>query len=396
MNDDQIVMKIVGAGANLFSQVGCRSDEKNVIKKPIVVLPSDIGLSGERISCITSGSYHTVIIYSNGKAYATGYDKDSRIGSEFHTTYEKPTEISIDGEEFLSAAAGGTFTLYLTRQGEVILCAAKGKKIRPEINERISKVFSSYSYCGMTDICGCFYIFDKKNIAKAPRKYKLDKPICELALCQSFLMALSTDGTIFISEDFNTFKALQHFAPSQVKHISGYNDHVLALTANGEVFAYGSNNNGQLGLGDTVDRYDTFQQITTLEGKNVTEVSTGFYHSLFLTKEGIVFSCGSNCYGQLLQRNFEEPNLIPEDIQLNGEVKFIEAGSFTSHLVVVDFVKKTQKTQKQYHNYVTKKKLPVSINHVKPVLLLVFVVLLFAIIFISSNKKNPGKHSSWA
>jgi hypothetical protein len=94
------------------------------------------------------------------------------------------------------------------------------------------------------------------------------------------------------------------FSPSEpelpvrmdVKAIAAGWWHSLALTESGEVYAWGSNGRGQLGLGDTEDRH-TPTQVPGLG--RVKAIAAGGEHSLALTESGEVYAWGSNGHGQL-------------------------------------------------------------------------------------------------
>jgi alpha-tubulin suppressor-like RCC1 family protein len=77
--------------------------------------------------------------------------------------------------------------------------------------------------------------------------------------------------------------------------------HALAVSAFGRVFAWGRNHRGQLGIGTTIDTTSP-QQVDlggALAGKRVIAVAAGEDFSLALTDEGRVYSWGSNQRGQL-------------------------------------------------------------------------------------------------
>jgi len=67
--------------------------------------------------------------------------------------------------------------------------------------------------------------------------------------------------------------------------------HVIALGTNGEVFSWGRNDAGQLGLGDNTTRH-TPERVSALEGQGVHAAATGKAHTLFLTRGGGVLACG--------------------------------------------------------------------------------------------------------
>lgn len=74
--------------------------------------------------------------------------------------------------------------------------------------------------------------------------------------------------------------------------------HSFTISKSGAVFGWGRNNCGQLGLNDCENRmYPT--QLKTLRSLNVRYVSCGDEFSAFLTNEGGVFTCGLGVYGQL-------------------------------------------------------------------------------------------------
>jgi len=71
----------------------------------------------------------------------------------------------------------------------------------------------------------------------------------------------------------------------------------MAVTMDGEVYAWGRNEKGQLGLGDTDDR-KVPTLISELTGHSIVSVATGKNHSLFVTSDGKVLAAGDNTNGQ--------------------------------------------------------------------------------------------------
>ena len=79
--------------------------------------------------------------------------------------------------------------------------------------------------------------------------------------------------------------------PGVVDIVFGSGPHVIALAKSGELYSWGHNGYGQLGLGVAI----TTSQGTIphcirgcLEGLKVTEVACGGHHTLALTSEGMV------------------------------------------------------------------------------------------------------------
>ncbi|XP_075447285.1 RCC1 and BTB domain-containing protein 2-like isoform X2 [Ascaphus truei] len=72
----------------------------------------------------------------------------------------------------------------------------------------------------------------------------------------------------------------------------------MAVVDNGEVYAWGYNGNGQLGLGSSGNQ-PTPCRIAALQGIRVEQVVCGYAHTLALTDEGGMYAWGANSYGQL-------------------------------------------------------------------------------------------------
>ncbi|XP_065336065.1 RCC1 and BTB domain-containing protein 1-like [Cloeon dipterum] len=92
---------------------------------------------------------------------------------------------------------------------------------------------------------------------------------------------------------------------------------LFALTSFGSVFAWGNNAKGKLGLGDARDVIKTPTEIAgNLVQKMVVQVATSETHTLALTSIGEVFAFGSNSIGQLGIWDFERKNkYLPTRVQ---------------------------------------------------------------------------------
>ena len=102
--------------------------------------------------------------------------------------------------------------------------------------------------------------------------------------------------------------------PEQVsfKTISAGFDHVLAVTNDGSVYAWGNNDNGQLGI-DGNSSVNLPTKISALAEKRIIAVSAGKQFSLALTENGEVYAWGINNKGQL-GGNIPNPTNVPTRI----------------------------------------------------------------------------------
>src|SRR5436190_529197 len=79
--------------------------------------------------------------------------------------------------------------------------------------------------------------------------------------------------------------------------VSAGASHGLAVRSDGTVWAWGDNSAGQLGQTNTVTYSPFPMRIATIT--NAVSVAAGNYHSLALLKDGRVFAWGKNDQGQL-------------------------------------------------------------------------------------------------
>lgn len=132
----------------------------------------------------------------------------------------------------------------------------------------------------------------------------------EALLTQNFFNAvLCADGTIQACGQNNSGQLGQgttgpdeHFfiaipSLSNIVQISVGGDHMIALHADGTVWAWGKNDDGQLGLGFISVNEATPTQIPTLT--NVVQIQASAFHSMARLSDGTVWAWGDNFWGQL-------------------------------------------------------------------------------------------------
>lgn len=86
-----------------------------------------------------------------------------------------------------------------------------------------------------------------------------------------------------------------------IKKVDAGSDFSMVLTSDGTLYSWGTNSSGQLGNGDNVESNVPVAVTTSgaLSGKTITAFSAGDQHSIAVTSTGEVYAWGYNAYGQL-------------------------------------------------------------------------------------------------
>lgn len=205
---------------------------------------------------IAGGVSHSLAVKSDGSVWAWGSNSAKQVSPSSKTgSFTKPTKVA-GLSSAVSVAAGSDFSVALLFDGTVSVWGGG------------------------------------KGISKVPGL----SGVSSVSAGQSTLLALKYDGTVwqwpFGASAPNQVPGLQN-----ISAVSAGGGHYLALSYSGQVWAWGSNSSGQLGVGSTKNRIDTPQKVNGLS--DIVSVAAGYSHSLAVDYNGQVYAWGSNNSGQL-------------------------------------------------------------------------------------------------
>uniref|UniRef100_A0A669D112 Alsin Rho guanine nucleotide exchange factor ALS2 n=1 Tax=Oreochromis niloticus TaxID=8128 RepID=A0A669D112_ORENI len=109
-------------------------------------------------------------------------------------------------------------------------------------------------------------------------------------------------------------------------------DHQVLPTLQTEVWSWGHGEHGQLGHGDNLARLQPLC-IKSLNNKEVVRVAAGAHHSLALTAQSQVFSWGSNSSGQL--GHMESPSTVPRLAKLSEGIRVWDVSAGERHTLLL-------------------------------------------------------------
>ena len=96
----------------------------------------------------------------------------------------------------------------------------------------------------------------------------------------------------------------------RIVQVAAGGNHSLFLAKEGHAYSCGYGDDGRLGHGDKETQLAP-KLVAALETRVIVQVAAGGCHSLFLAKEGHVYSCGHGLYGQLGHGD-KETQLVPK------------------------------------------------------------------------------------
>lgn len=227
---------LVAWGDNASDQIGVAG-----ATHPNATTPPTGAIGSQTVAFAAQGRSHSLVLTREGNLFAWGNGADGKLGNLSNNSSPSPVAVKMDGalagQSILTIAAGSNHSVALSRLGIVFTW-------------------------GNND-CG--------QLARGD--------------------TVSVDQPVYI-EDFGT-----PLAGKSIVAVAAGDQHTLALSADGRVFAWGMNANGQLGNGaGGPGAYSTVpvEASGVLSGKHIVAIAAGAWHSLALSSDGQLYVWGSN------------------------------------------------------------------------------------------------------
>ncbi|XP_050192982.1 probable E3 ubiquitin-protein ligase HERC4 isoform X2 [Myiozetetes cayanensis] len=241
----------------------------------------------KRVRDVGCGLRHTVFVLVDGTVYTCGCNDLGQLGHE--KARKRPEHVgALDAQNIVAVSCGEAHTLALNDKGQV------------------------YAWGLATD--GQLGLPGTEECIRVPRNIKSlsEVQIVQVACGYYHSLALSKGSEVF-SWGQNKYGQLglgyeykKQTSPHMIKSLLGIpfaqiaagGAHSFVLTLSGAIFGWGRNKFGQLGLNDDNDRYVP-TLLKSLRSQKVVHICCGEDHTAALTKEGGVFTFGAGGYGQL-------------------------------------------------------------------------------------------------
>lgn len=234
------------------------------------------------LTAVTTGGAHTIVAAPDGRLYVWGNNGNGQLGKG--NTAVQTTPIVLNTIAGVTAVSGGlAHTLALRWDGQLY---AFGSNVNGRLGD------------GTTD---------QKT---SPVHVATLSNVIAIAAGDAHNLALRSDGHVFVwganasgqlglgDSGSGTDRLVPTEIPSlsNIVAIAAGDSHSFAVTAGGQLYAWGANGNARLGIGTTPSVQNTPALVPL---SNVAAIAAGQAHTLAMTGAGRVYGWGANSNGQV-------------------------------------------------------------------------------------------------
>ena len=230
---------------------------------------------------IAAGDGNTLLVRNNGTLWAWGYNGNGQIGNGSTLSSSAPQTVS-GLTNVIKVAAGQFHTLALKSDGTLWAFGWNGAGQIGDNTAGTSRLLP-------VQVVGAFVNGVAAMAAGAHHSVAVD------GNGNVWTWGSNSDGQLGIGNTTASFAPVQVSGLTNVVAVAAGERHTLALTAGGLLFAWGSNQFGQLGDGTNANSLTPIQVSLT----GVAQIAGGTRHTLALRTDGSLWAWGNNSLGQL-------------------------------------------------------------------------------------------------
>lgn len=267
---------VVGFGRNNTGQIGDGTTTNRTAPTGVVGL--------DNVTALEAGIGSSLALRSDGSAWAWGSNGSGQLGDGTKSDRSVPVRVKLTGS-YTAVAAGATHGLALRSDHSVWGWGTND--------------------CGQLGATSGATVVPTPVKVKGLENLK----ITAIAAGGGFSVAVTDQGKVYSWGNTGSggTGSCRNEVPAEVSFPGGTRpvvavaagaSHSLAVTDDGKVYSWGANTSGQLGRPNSGPSANA-QQVTGLGPAVIAGVAAGDNHSLARTRDGIVYAWGDNTYGQL-------------------------------------------------------------------------------------------------
>ena len=277
-------------------------------------------INGKVMELIISNSFSVYAILEDGSLYAWGNNSDGQLGVGDEENRNTPTKVNLP-----------------SKIKELIITGSSVYALMEDS--------SLYSWGYNLD--GQLGVGDEVN-KNTPTKVNLPGKIKELITTGSSVYvsvyALMEDSSLYswgsnesgqlgVGDEVNKNTPTKVNLPSKIKELITTGSSVYALMEDSSLYSWGENNSGELGVGDEVNKNTPTK--VNLPGKIKELITTNGSSVYALMEDSSLYSWGYNSYGQLGVGDKIDKN-TPTIVNLPGKIKKLITSSSASYAILED------------------------------------------------------------
>ena len=351
---------LYSCGAGSQGQLGNASNDE--VKESSLtpgneIVPRKILVVREAFVHVSAGHNHSAAISAGGTLYMWGDPRDGKLGhgiAKDSAASNDNDAVGINDDEFFTTLWPQPVLFFKSNERRIkfVSCGADHTLCLDDNGGIYSWGLGNYGNLGHGDT--------KNQIKPRLIESLKDSTIAFTAAGSKHSLGMSHSGIVYtwghgdkgrlgngdrrgsLIPEENAF-----FNSSAIRAVQGAcgEAHTAVVGANGTLYTFGSGSYGRLGHGEELDVFVP-KLVDTLQRENIAQVACGAFHTVILTSNGMIFSCGSGRYGQLGHDgfadggmpNFLEPSLILE----GGEVEYTLVACGTFHTIALTSDKKVR------------------------------------------------------
>ena len=354
--------KVYSWGNNSYGQLGTGNTVTNYTPTLVDIKnENDTPILGESVKC---GEYSSSILTRDGEIYSFGYNRDNRIGIETAIDIKTPTKV--EGTNIQRMSTGLYHGIYVTDDGKVYTCGNNGygqlgqkdyvtrkvptligeAKITPE--EKFITIKENEEHEINATLANTFNL--RKEFITT-EGYTFKSINSNIATVEDGKIVGKNSGiTTIIVEHEKADKSANIYVEvlaqdeQSVIDIKATQNFTIALRADGSVWSFGQNSNGQLALGNTKNTNEPTlvgaHSVRPGESERFRQIAVGSTHTVILTSEGKVLASGYNGKGQLGNGTTTRSNTLVKVLDIKGQeienIAYISAKGNTTYLLDYD------------------------------------------------------------
>ncbi|VDN02914.1 unnamed protein product [Thelazia callipaeda] len=343
-------------------QLGFRPSNVDIdtetVRFPQLIKSAPTGELGVNVVAVASGEKHSLFLSDNGEVWSCGCNCSGELGrvagGECSYTI-RPINLS-SHSKIIQIAAGRNHSMAVAEDGRLFgwgsnshgQIAQPANIIFSNVPTRVSLSKTVQVACGASHTvslneAGEVYIWGQQgygHISYSPVRLLLfiSVPVIQgksTFIWNLFTMVLTASGALYAwgknnDGQLGNFRNKDDNNPSEVPNIHSVvnvgcgDSHTIALTYEGRVFSCGSDSFGQLGCGQPSRSHNSMRGITEMLGSQVTRIACGRCHTIVVAN-GKMYTFGLNSSGQLGHGNVKN-QVIPRVIDCIDNVSSVFAG----------------------------------------------------------------------